>query len=200
MSIQQLHQRAVRAGIALVAQTSAVDLTRPTPCAGWTLADLLAHMIAQDRGFAWAARGEVTEAIDWTPQPLGAEFVAEYTATANDVAACLAAPDALDREFFLPEFSAPHRYPGRVAIEAHFIDYVVHGWDVARSLGLRFQPDPEVTTEALRIASAIKTKPPFFQPAVPVPPGAGPIDQIVAMLGRSPTWPDKSTSEDAGEG
>jgi uncharacterized protein (TIGR03083 family) len=51
-----LDARAVRASVQVVSQASAADLARPTPCADWTLADLLAHMTAQHNGFAAQGR------------------------------------------------------------------------------------------------------------------------------------------------
>src|SRR5579859_7441834 len=51
----RLDARAVLASIQIVSQASTADLARPTPCADWTLADLLAHMTAQHNGFAAAA-------------------------------------------------------------------------------------------------------------------------------------------------
>ncbi len=53
-----LDARAVRASVRVVLQASAADLARPTPCADWTLAELLAHMTAQHNGFAAAAAGK----------------------------------------------------------------------------------------------------------------------------------------------
>ena len=49
------HRVAVLNSIALVDSVRVADLGAPTPCAGWNLADLLAHMTAQHRGFAMAA-------------------------------------------------------------------------------------------------------------------------------------------------
>ena len=57
MDVRELDRRAVRASVDMVAKVTIEDLGRPTPCAGWTLADLLAHMTAQHRGFAAAAEG-----------------------------------------------------------------------------------------------------------------------------------------------
>ena len=54
----ELDATAVRASVDLVAQLTPADLTRPTPCAGWTLHGLLAHMTTQHYGFAAAAAGQ----------------------------------------------------------------------------------------------------------------------------------------------
>ncbi|NML52559.1 hypothetical protein HHL19_17940 [Streptomyces sp. R302] len=54
--LRRLHARVVRDSVHLVARVTPADLTRPTPCAGWDLKDLLDHMTAQHHGFAAAGR------------------------------------------------------------------------------------------------------------------------------------------------
>jgi len=72
----------------------------------------------------------------------------------------------------------------------------VHGWDVARSLGLAYQPEADVLAAALPVAQAVpggqaRTREGApFAPDLPVSAQAGLLDRIVAMLGRSPTWPE----------
>ena len=61
-----LHRTAVLASVDAVNAVIGDDLTRPTPCAGWDLATLLAHMTVQHRGFAAAARGG-TDLDVWDP-------------------------------------------------------------------------------------------------------------------------------------
>ena len=81
--IRKLDARAVRASVDLVAGVTRDDLDRPTPCAGWTLADLLAHMSAQHRGFAAAATGGGADLAVWQPRPAD-DPVAEYAAARPD--------------------------------------------------------------------------------------------------------------------
>src|SRR5256885_1255762 len=52
--LRPLHQSALRTASQYVERVTNSDLDRQTPCAAWTLADLLAHMIGQHRGFASA--------------------------------------------------------------------------------------------------------------------------------------------------
>ncbi|HEY0639365.1 MAG TPA: maleylpyruvate isomerase N-terminal domain-containing protein, partial [Pseudonocardiaceae bacterium] len=52
-----MHGRVMATSVAVVAGVSADDLGRPTPCAGWDLRRLLAHMTGQNHGFAAAAGG-----------------------------------------------------------------------------------------------------------------------------------------------
>jgi len=191
--IQELHTRAMRACAEAVAQATPADLGRPTPCEGWTLADLLAHMTVQDRGFAAAARGAVTTVDNWVPEYFGDDAIARYAEAADEVSQALAEEGVLERGFVLPEFTAKEPIPGPRAIRAHLIDAVVHGWDVARTVGVKYELDDEVLAESLAIAESIpdgENRGTFFSRAVAADPQAPVLDRIVAHLGRSPSWPD----------
>jgi uncharacterized protein (TIGR03086 family) len=178
---------AVRATVDLVRRVTEADLTRPTPCAGWDLATLLAHMTEQHRGFAAAARGS------GAGQAPAADPLQEYPEAAHDVIAAFAAEDVLDRAFYLPEFGRP--IPGRMAIGFHLVDFVVHGWDVARSIDTLYQPDADILTSTLEIVRAVPDGPERlapespFRPALPVPPGADALTEILLLLGRDPARP-----------
>ena len=198
--IVDLDARAARGTVGLVARIGPADLTRPTPCDEWTLAELLAHMTAQHDGFAAAAAGNGGDLARW--QPLArtgasaADLVQAYTAAAEGVIEAFGADGVLDREFELAEFSRMPRFPAAQAISFHLVDYVVHGWDVARSLGLAYEPEPDLLAAALPVAQAVPDGEPRKQGLVPFAPGmpvtedAGVLDQILGLLGRNPAWPD----------
>jgi uncharacterized protein (TIGR03086 family) len=197
--IVEFNAQAVRESLRLVAQATTVDLARPTPCADWTLHGLLRHMVAQHYGFAAASTGD-GDLARWRLRPLGVDPVAEYRAAADCVLAAFAADGVLDRPFPLPEFGPGVSFPGQRAIGFHFIDYVVHSWDVARTLGLpvRFEPDP--LQAALTLAQAVPAGAARLAPGAAFAPevawsGEAPLDQIVAVLGRSPDWRPARTSE-----
>ena len=189
-----LDARAVRASVQLVSQAGTADLSRPTPCADWTLADLLAHMTAQHNGFAAAAAGDGADLVHWQTGAPVADPPGEYAAAAERVLDAFAAAGVLAGEFALPEISTELRFPAAAAIGFHFIDYVAHGWDVARALGVGYDLEPDVLAAALPIARAVpdgarRRRPgAAFAPRVTVT-GGGVLDQIVALLGRRPDWP-----------
>jgi len=193
--VNELDARAVRASVDLVSQVTPEDLAKPTPCGPWNLGELLAHMIAQHRGFAASAHGGAADLADWRPGPPPADPAKDYQAAAGEVLAAFAEDGVLDRAFALPEILPSVTFPGRQAIGFHLVDYVVHGWDVARALGVHPVLDDAVLEAAREIAAMVpggdyRTQPnAAFGPALQPPPGAGALDQTVAMLGRSPSWP-----------
>jgi uncharacterized protein (TIGR03086 family) len=190
--IVALDALAVRASTGLVGRARPADMARPTPCADWTLHGLITHMAAQHYGFAAAAAGD-GDLARWRPRRLGSDPVADYRAAARAVLTAFAAPGVMDRRFPLPEFAAGPDFPARQAVSFHFVDYVVHSWDVARSLGLEADFPAEVLEAALRVAEAVpggdaRLAPgAAFAPAVAAP-GGPLLDRIVAALGRAPGW------------
>jgi uncharacterized protein (TIGR03086 family) len=188
------HARAVRLSAQIAERTTPTDLSRPTPCAGWMLADLLSHMIAQHRGFAIAATGAQSTLGDWEPRPLSADPVAEYATAADDVVEAFAGVTNGDRDVWLPELG---RRPFSVsdALTFQLVDDVVHAWDLARSLDVPLPVDDDLTEAALAVAlrvpdDAARRGPGFpFAPGLPVAPDASALDRTLLLLGRSPAWP-----------
>ncbi|MFG2098327.1 TIGR03086 family metal-binding protein [Streptomyces sp. NPDC048612] len=202
--LRRLHARAVRDSVTLIRRVTPGDLSRPTPCSAWTLAGLLAHMTAQHHGFAAAALGKGQDRAQWTVRPLGADPVREYTDAAEGVLAAFAAVERPDQACALPEFSATRTFPALRAIGFHLIDYVVHGWDVARTLDLAYAPGAELLRAALPIARAVPdgdfrlAPDSAFRPGLPAGEEADTLTQILTALGRSPHWhrPEHCTPDD----
>ena len=187
----QWNERAVRATVTVVAEVSPEDLPRPTPCAEWDLAALLAHMTAQHRGFAAAAAGRGADPAAWQERPLGPDPAAEYAAAAAGLISAFAAPGVPDRDFHLPE-AGPRPVPGHLAIGFHFVDYLVHGWDVAAAIGHPYEPDAGLVAAALPIVEAVPDDESRLAPGAPFgpalpDPGTGPFDRLLALLGRRRT-------------
>jgi uncharacterized protein (TIGR03086 family) len=185
---------AVRATVALVDGIEPDDLTRRTPCARWDLRALLAHMTVQHLGFAASATGEGADLERWRVQPLAEDYRAAYAGAAERVIAAFAGPDVLERMFALPEIGPSVAVPGRQAISFHFIDYVVHGWDVARALDRPFELPADLVAAAVPVAEAVpdgerRRRPnASFAPRLESPRDADTWSRILALLGRSPEW------------
>lgn len=183
---------ATRASLDLLSGSTPGDLTKPTPCAGWTLHDLLTHMATQHYGFAAAAEGD-GDLRHWKEISLGDEPIAAYRASVDRVLEAFAAPDLADRKFPLPEFSTELTFTAEQALSFHFVDYVVHTWDVARTLGQPVRFGKEVLDAALRVAESVPDGPFRDEPGAPFAraldtTGTSGLDTVVALLGRSPSW------------
>lgn len=193
-SIVALDREAVVVSTDIVNLVTAADLARPTPCGGWTLADLLAHMTAQHRGFAAAARGNVDDRSVWAVDGTNSDLVSAYARAAADVVNAFANLD-LDRQtFWLPEVRDGGPFPATMAVAFHLVDYVVHGWDVAVSIGASTTYSDEVLSTAATIAQLVPDDEErdesgaAFAHALPVTAEHTTLDQILLLLGRDPAW------------
>jgi len=197
LDIRPFHRTAVLNSVELVATVRPADLDAPTPCAGWTLADLLAHMTVQHRGFAMAARGYGADAELWRPESVleavRTDPATTYADAARDVLEAFADDAALDGSFALPEFGPGATFPGAIAMGFHFIDYVVHGWDVAAALGVPYVLPADVVGAALPLAFAVPDGEFRALDEVPFAPAIQPVTgddlgRILRHLGRRPDW------------
>jgi uncharacterized protein (TIGR03086 family) len=196
-----LHRVAVLQSIDVVNTVAKNDLARPTPCEGWTLLDLLAHMTVQHRGFAAAARGLGAEPSSWDVESVvdavRSDHVREYADAAHDVLDAFAADGTPEAQFELPEFDEGAVFPGEMAMGFHFVDYVVHGWDVAASLGVPYGPPADVITAVLPLVFAVPDgdfrdlgASPFARALEPA--DGDDFERILRHLGRRPDWARRS--------
>jgi uncharacterized protein (TIGR03086 family) len=184
---------AVLAAAAVACRIRPADLRRPTPCDGWDVAALLSHLSVQHRGFAAAARGEGGDLAVWAPRPPAPDPVADFLAATADVLTAFGADGVADRPFRLPEISRAMAFPPVQAMSFHLVDYVVHSWDLARSIGTQPELDPPVLAAAWQVTQLIPdtsregpSSP--FAPKIAVPPDAPLLDRILGDLGRDPGW------------
>ena len=188
----ELDRRAVLETVRIVDGWDGRGADRPTPCAGWSLADLLAHCTVQQHGFARAARGERSVLPDWHPVAAD-DPIAAYRAASDDVRAAFAALDDPEAPMHLPELRE-EPVPAGLAVGFHLVDNVVHAWDLARSIGGDVRLDDEVLAAALSIAGNVPDDERRDQPggpfarALPTVAGAGALDETLRRLGRDPQW------------
>ncbi|MFG1928040.1 TIGR03086 family metal-binding protein [Cryptosporangium sp. NPDC048952] len=189
IEMKELDARAVALSVRIVDAVKPEDLDRPTPCAGWTVTDLLRHLIAQHHGFAAAVNGGSA----WDLPPLDDDPAAQYRAASDEVVAAFATVEAPDQLFVIPDFGSQPT-PARFAITAHAVDYLVHAWDVAAALGQPFAPDDDLVDALLPIVLSLpdderRTEAGSpFAPGIPQIPGTPAIDQLLRAVGRDPHW------------
>lgn len=158
-----------------------------TPCSEWDVRRLLHHIIGGNWMFATIATGGTAEQTpdmgDVTLDPRSA-----YTQSAGAVIAAWSAPGAMAATCQLP-FGA---MPAPAAMALHFLDNVVHGWDLARATGQTPAVTDDVATVALGVASGMASPElraaGVFGPEIPCADTAPAVDRLVALLGRSPSW------------
>ncbi|RIK13014.1 MAG: TIGR03086 family protein, partial [Acidobacteria bacterium] len=157
---------------------------RPTPCEGWTVRDLVNHLVAEH---LWAPRLLAGESLadvgdDHAGDVLGDDPVTawRHAATASILAWGDVAPEDEEREVQVSSGAITVReYADQV-----LVDLVVHAWDLAAALGLPHRPVAEAVHRATEYEQP-RTEhgqgiDGLFRPAVPTR-SADPLDRLVAL-------------------
>ena len=166
----------------------------PTPCAEWTVAELVRHLIAENRYAAPLVHGQDLEAARLVVEGartfpvdggVGANVAAEWGVAAVGAADAFADAGALDRTVQLVRGPAP----AREYLAELTLDHVVHAWDLAQAIGYDAAfPEHLVSAVAPGADQAVGPYGTMFDPPVPVPGDAPAIDKLVAGTGRDPNW------------
>ena len=122
----------------------------PTPCAGWDVRYLAAHVIGGNRFAAFILGGmPASDAIDRvmsSPQ-FGSDATVAWATTCASQASAFAEAGALERRIDHPlgEIS------GREFLEFRVFDITLHAWDLARAIGAGEELDPDLVEAVLDI-------------------------------------------------
>jgi uncharacterized protein (TIGR03086 family) len=170
-----LHDAAVAEVQRLVDGVTADQLGTPTPCPDWTVQSLVGHLIAGNRRFAAAAKGESLMPLvgDVAPEHDGAS----YAEAAREAAAAWSEPAALEQE------------NSAMSLSVHAAEAVLHGWDLARATNQtpRFDDDLLAAIESFgqQMMPAERPAGMGFGPATEAPADASRIDRLAAFYGRA---------------
>lgn len=162
-------------------------LRRPTPCAGWDLGELLAHMEDALDAFTEAAGGAVDVHLDEPGRPGGAAGrVAAIQGKACALLGAWSRPAPGDVVIRLGRGGLDLGSPLLVATAA--LEVTVHGWDVGRSTG-EAAPIPVRLAEELLPVAQWSVRPgdrgARFAAERPVAAGAPYDVRLLAFLGRT---------------
>jgi uncharacterized protein (TIGR03086 family) len=178
-SIATAHAAADRPLTAVLDAVPADAWDRPSTCEGWTVRDVVRHLVQTQREFL-TERG-----VDLGAEPdVDADPAAAWRAHAARVAAAVADPAVAEQAY--DGFFGPTTVGA--ALEQFYVwDMVVHRWDVARAAGL----DGGLTdTELDRVeAGADSFGPALYmdgvcRPGVEAPADADRATRLLARLGR----------------
>lgn len=161
------------------------QLDDTTPCASWTVRQLINHFVGGPRIMA-----RLIGTGEWAPRDedfCAGDVVAAYDETARQALAAFAGEGVLVRTFTLP-FA---ELPGSFLMAMVITDQVGHGWDLARATGQSSDLVPDLAAELLAAAAVPDEfrgpdgSPAPFGPVQQAPEGATAADRLAAYLGRS---------------
>jgi uncharacterized protein (TIGR03086 family) len=173
----------------LLAGVTDDQLSFPTPCEKMRLDALIGHIGGLSLAFAAAAGKEFGPLTDTPPtddNDLDADWRTAYPRRLEALAAAWQEPSAWDGMTRAGGVELPAEVMGNVALA----EVVLHGWDVARAVGMPYDSDP--TTVRACLSHLAQFDPSgtegMFGPAVPTPDDASDLDKAVALSGRDPAW------------
>lgn len=183
---------ATQALATVVAGITDDQLSAPTPCEGFTVADLLDHVDGLALAFT-AAATKTTSATEDTPAPDGDRLTEQWRTRIPSRLADLATAWQDESAWSGTAAAGGIEMPGEVAALVATDEAVVHGWDLAVATDQPFAPDPVVVVAAGQFVQGAVTESPegtpgLFGPPAPVAEGASELDQLIALTGRDPHW------------
>jgi uncharacterized protein (TIGR03086 family) len=172
----------------ILANISASQLALASPCASWTVRDVVNHVVGNNFWFEALARDGVApdRPNNAAPDETGSNYVERFReGSAGAVSAFASAMDkTLDLGFA--------QMPGSVFVLMASADQFVHGWDLAKATGQEADLTPDLAADFLS----------FYQQAIAAefrgPDGAAPfgpivttdktdpVAQLIAFSGRNP--------------
>ncbi|HEX6248872.1 MAG TPA: TIGR03086 family metal-binding protein [Nocardioidaceae bacterium] len=180
----ELLERAVAYARVSLALVSPGQLTASTPCRGWDLRQLLAHLGDSLASLHEAGVGGPV-ALRRHPPPAGDPVAGLQPIVAGLLAGWAADPERGRRDVLVGDrpLTAP------VLAAAGALEVTVHGWDVATACGADRPIPAALAVDLLRVAPRLVTdadRPHRFAPPVPAPAAASPGEVLLAFLGRPP--------------
>ncbi|WP_437344907.1 TIGR03086 family metal-binding protein [Streptomyces tubercidicus] len=181
--VMRAYAEVTRDVAALVAAVRTENLALPTPCAGWTVRQLLDHMVWENLMATSIAEG--TPRTDHTADHLGDDHRAAFADSVDAARTAFTGSGMLHRTY------GPYEAPGAMIVQQVVVELLAHGWDLARAIGAPTGLAPETAAETLAAARRIygaapRTEGSSFAPERPAPPGASATDRLAAFLGRDP--------------
>jgi uncharacterized protein (TIGR03086 family) len=171
------------------------QLDEATPCTDYALGDLVQHVRVLAEAFTVSGRKEQPPGGSQPPAPGNASLLTddwreETTAWLGRLAETWSDPAAWEGTAWIAGFEAPASAIGITAAN----ELVVHGWDVARASGQELAFDDPALAPSREFVAMMSgpgsedARGDAFGPALSVPEGASPLDEVVAGNGRDPGW------------
>ena len=187
MDLNTLYRRSMEGWTAQLAHVEASHWGRATTCSDWTVRELVNHVVGEDLWTVPLLEGSTIEEVGdrYDGDVLGDDPVA----TAGDAAA--AAVAAVGAR--LPTGGTVQLSYGEEQLDEYVrqlvADHLVHGWDLAVSVGGSTRLDPDVVAE---VAAWFEDREEMYRSAGAIGPRTGthddPQDDLIAGFGRDPGW------------
>jgi len=187
MDLNTLYHRTVECWAARVNAVADDQWDDPTPCAGWTVRELVGHVVGEDRWTVPLTAGRTIAEVgsSFDGDLLGADPVAASLDAATGAVAAVA-----DR---LPRGGTVDLSYGEEHVEEYVrqlaADHLIHSWDLARATGSDSRLDPALVNE---VATWFADREEMYRAAGVIGPRAPltgtPQGDLLAGFGRRAGW------------
>jgi uncharacterized protein (TIGR03086 family) len=186
VDLPDVHAQALEHTRGYVAAVTPDQLEQASNCEGWTVRELVNHVVSGNFWVPELVGGRTIEEVGdrLDGDVLGGDPAAAYAASAEVAAAAFREAGAMDR----PVAVSYGPVPGSVYCGHRFIDVLIHGWDIATST----QQDTnlpvdlvEACSEVLEPQRELLVGSGMFGSGVTAPAGADRQGQLLAALGRA---------------
>ncbi|MEU5840591.1 TIGR03086 family metal-binding protein [Rhodococcus sp. NPDC047139] len=169
------------------------QLSSPTPCSGTSVGVLVDHVLGLSLAFTAAARKAWGPETD-SPPELAGTLAPDWRLLIPGLMAGLGEawkdPAAWAGTTRAGGLDLPAPVAGLVALD----ELVVHGWDLALATGQDYVCEPYEIAACTAFAESItdeersREENGLFGPAVPVGDDGSPMDRLIGLTGRDPSW------------
>ncbi len=169
----------------LIDRIAADQWTAPTPCAEWTVRDLVNHLVGLN--LVVVAMFEGGPLPERGTDRLGADPAGAYRQSAAALQAAATLPGVLARSQATPLGVAT----GAERLRWRIADLLVHGWDLGQATGAGAALPDDLVEQALTFVRAQLPSQPRagrFDDSQPISGSAPGIDQLAAFTGRPVPW------------
>jgi uncharacterized protein (TIGR03086 family) len=185
VDLPEVHARALDGARKPVAGVGDDQWQAPSDCAGWTVRELVNHIVTGNYWAAELSSGLSIEAVGdrLDGDVLGTDPLRAYDDSALVAAAAFRAPGAMEA----PCAVSYGPVPGEVYCGHRLLDVLIHGWDVASSTGQDRTLDPEMVEACFEILEPqldMLVGSGMYGTPVDVPDDADRQTQLLAVLGR----------------
>jgi uncharacterized protein (TIGR03086 family) len=109
----------------------------PTPNPGWSVHDLVNHVVGGNRRYVLLLAGAPTDVVESLRDVdhLSEDWSRDFALTSREVAAAFREPGVLER-------TVHHRMgdrSGRQLLTMRITEHALHGWDLAKAIGIGYQ-------------------------------------------------------------
>ncbi len=142
LNLPELHDEALASTRHYVDGVSAEQWDQPSVCEGWSIRELVNHIVTGNYWAAELAAGKTIEQIGdrLDGDVLGDDPLSEYDMSGGAASAAFRMPGAMAA----PCAVSYGPVPGEVYAGHRFLDVLIHGWDVAQSTGQASRLAPEL--------------------------------------------------------